>query len=103
MTARIATLPPRAVIAIAAGVVLVYALVVWFLLVSPKRAEAASARRRRHRRRAPARRRASDVESAHATAGTHVTDVLRLAKAMPSSGDQPGLVLELDRLAARRA
>ena len=42
MTARMATLPPRAVIAIAAGVVLVYALVVWFLLISPKRTEAAA-------------------------------------------------------------
>ena len=31
--------------------------------------------------------------------GPRVTDVLRLAKAMPSSADQPGLVLELDRLA----
>ncbi len=28
-----------------------------------------------------------------------MSDVLRLAKAMPSSADQPGLVLELDRLA----
>ena len=33
-----------------------------------------------------------------ATSGTRVADVLRLAKAMPSSADQPGLVLELDRL-----
>ena len=32
-------------------------------------------------------------------AGSTVSDVLRLAKAMPSSGDQAGLVLELDRLA----
>ena len=33
------------------------------------------------------------------TQGTPVADVFRLAKAMPSSGDQAGLMLELDRLA----
>ncbi len=40
MKARLAALPPRALLAIAVGAVLVYALVVWFLVVSPKRAEA---------------------------------------------------------------
>ena len=98
MKARMAALPPRALIAIAAGVVLVYALALWFLLVSPKRAEATTL--------------AEDVIAAELqlaqarvksnrpqAAGTRVSDVLRLAKAMPSSADQPGLVLELDRLA----
>ena len=98
MKARIAALPPRAVIAIAVGAVLVYALVLWFVLVSPKRAEATTL--------------ADDVIAAELrlaearvsstrpqTAGTRVSDVVRLAKAMPSSADQPGLVLELDRLA----
>ena len=80
--------------------VLVYALALWFLVISPKRSEAATL--------------ADDVVAAElrladaqarrpnrpqATGGTQVTDVLRLAKAMPSSTDQPGLVLELDRLA----
>ena len=98
MKARFAALPPRAVIAIAVGAVLVYALVLWFLLIAPKRAEATTL--------------ADDVIAAELrlaearvssvrpqTAGTRVSDVLRLAKAMPSSADQPGLVLELDRLA----
>jgi hypothetical protein len=98
MRARLAALPPRALIAIAAGVVLVYALALWFLLVSPKRAEATTV--------------ADDVIAAELklaeerldanrprAVGTSVSDVLRLAKAMPSSSDQPGLVLELDRLA----
>ncbi len=40
MKARVAALPPRALIAIAAGAVLVYALALWFLLVAPKQAEA---------------------------------------------------------------
>jgi Tfp pilus assembly protein PilO len=95
---RLDALPTRALVAIAAGAVLLYALVLWFLLVSPKRSEAASL--------------SEDVASAQvqlATArvsanhprrqGTHVADVLELEKAMPSSTDQAGLVLELDRLA----
>ena len=98
MKARIAALPPRAQIAIAAGAVLVYALALWFLLVAPKQAEATTV--------------ADDVIAAELrlvearvtttrpqTGGTRVSDVLRLAKAMPASADQPGLVLELDRLA----
>jgi len=99
VNARVAALPPRAQIAIAAGVVLVYALALWLLVISPKRSEAATL--------------ADDVVAAElrladaqlkanrplATGGTQVTDLLRLAKAMPSSTDQPGLVLELDRLA----
>jgi Tfp pilus assembly protein PilO len=98
MRSRFAALPPRAQVGIAAAAVLLYALVVWFLLVSPKRAEATTL--------------ADDVVAAELqlaqarvtsnrpqTAGTPVSDVLRLAKAMPSSADQPGLVLELDRLA----
>lgn len=98
MKARIAALPPRAVIAIAVGAVLVYALALWFLLIAPKRAEATTL--------------ADDVIAAELqlaearvtsarpqSAGTQVSDLLRLAKAMPASADQPGLVLELDRLA----
>jgi Tfp pilus assembly protein PilO len=95
--ARVATLPTRALIAIAAAAVLVYALAVWFLVVSPKRAEAGALN--------------EDVIAAELnlaathvtakrpqTAGTHVVRVLELAKAMPSSNDQSGLVLELDAL-----
>jgi hypothetical protein len=98
MKARIAALPPRAVIALALGAVLVYVLALWFLFVAPKRAEAGTL--------------ADDVIAAELRlvaargtstrpqgGGTRVSDVLRLAKAMPSSADQPGLVLELDRLA----
>jgi Tfp pilus assembly protein PilO len=99
--ARFAGLPLRAQVAIALGVVLLYAAVVWFLLVAPKRAEAASlsedviaaqldlaSARLSGQRPAPAK-----------PADTSVSDVLRLAKAMPSKADQAGLVLELDRLA----
>jgi len=99
--ARLAGLPLRAQVAIALGIVLLYAAVVWFLLVAPKRAEAAgvsedviaaqldlASAQLNARRPAPAK-----------PADTSVSDVLRLAKAMPSRADQAGLVLELDRLA----
>jgi Tfp pilus assembly protein PilO len=99
--ARIAALSPRALVAIAAGFVLVYALALWFLVLAPKRSEAASlsddviaAELRLAEVQLQARRPRS-------SGGTQVADVLRLAKAMPSSADQAGLVLELDRLARK--
>jgi hypothetical protein len=98
MKSRFAALPPRAVIAIAAGAVLVYALALWFLLIAPKRAEATTLVDdviAAELRVAEARVKTTRPQSA----GTQVSDVLRLAKAMPSGADQPGLVLELDRLA----
>jgi Tfp pilus assembly protein PilO len=100
MKARFAALPIRAQVVIAIGAVLLYAAVLWILLVAPKRSEAASAGENVI---------AAEMELAnaqlkarrptHASGGTTVSDVLRLAKAMPSSADQAGLVLELDRLA----
>ena len=101
MNARVAALPTRTLVAIATGVVLVYALALWFLLVAPKRAEATSLTDdviAAELRLADARAKALRPQSA-APAGQRVSDVLTLAKAMPSSADQPGLVLELDRLA----
>ena len=84
--------------ALAACAVLVYALAVFFLVVSPRRSEAATL---------SADVAAADVKLAALQAGAHrprthgtpAADVFRLAKAMPSSGDQAGLILELDRLA----
>lgn len=98
MKARVASLSPRALIALAVGGVLVYTLAVWFVVVGPKRSEASSL---------GADIAAAEIRLAEAQAATNrpqsagapVSDVFRLAKAMPSSSDQPGLVLELDRLA----
>jgi Tfp pilus assembly protein PilO len=96
--ARIESLSPRALTIGAVAAVVVYAAVVWLLIVSPKRGEAADAR---------ANVAAAEIRLAEAraaanrptSAGAPVADVFRLAKAMPGSADQPGLVLELDRLA----
>ena len=98
MKSRLETLSPRALIALGIGAVLLYSLVVWFLVVAPKRSEATSL---------GADVAAAEVRlaSAKVTAnrpqrgGVTVADVFRLVKAMPASADQPGLVLELDRLA----
>ncbi len=99
MKARVAALPTRALIAIALGAVLLYIGRVWFLLVAAEAVRGGDALRGRHRGRAPARRCTAPAETAACDGGPRVSDVLRLAKAMPSSADQAGLVLELDRLA----
>jgi Tfp pilus assembly protein PilO len=98
--ARVADLSPRARIALAAAAVLVWTLALWFLVVAPKRAEVArlgdevtAAELRLADARASANKPKQDTAP--------VTDVVRLAKAMPASADQPSLVLELAVLARR--
>lgn len=98
MRARFESLSPRAVTIGAVAAVVLYAAAVWLLLVAPKRGEAADVR---------AEVAAAEVRLAEARAasnrpgraGVPVVDVLRLAKAMPGSAEQPGLVLELASLA----
>ena len=95
MKARITSLPTRAQIGIAAAAVLVYALAVWFLLISPQRAEATALVDEV----AAAELRLVEAQLAATRptqAGTSVSDLLRLAKAMPSSSEQSSLVLELE-------
>ena len=94
-------LSPTALFAVVIGGVLVYALVFWFVLVSPKRAEASALK---------AEVAALEITVANAriaaaprsnqdTAPIAVADIFRLAKAMPSVPDMPGILLELDRIA----
>jgi Tfp pilus assembly protein PilO len=101
VSARLQSLSTRGLFVAAVLIVLVYAAVVWFLLVSPKRSDAAAAR---------ADLAAAELRLAEAKAGSRirdrgpgapVADVFRLAKAMPSTVDQPGLVLEFSRLAQK--
>ena len=85
MKARLATLSPRALVALAVGAMLVYSLAVWFLVVAPKRAEATSL---------SADVAAAEIRLAQAQAtanrpqqgGVTVADIFRLTKAMPTSG-----------------
>jgi Tfp pilus assembly protein PilO len=99
---RLAALSPRAALALAALGLLLYAAGAWFVLVSPKRAEVArlgdevvAAQARLVAARAAASR------PSPASARVPVAEVLQLVKAMPSSADQAGLVLELSALARR--
>jgi Tfp pilus assembly protein PilO len=98
--ARLESLSSRSVLVIAVAVVVLYAAAVWMLMVSPKRSDASTAQ---------ADLAAAELRLVEAQAvvrrprgnGTPVADVFRLARAMPSSADQPGLVLEISRLARR--
>lgn len=98
MKTRLGGTSPRSLIALAIGGVLLYGIVVWFLVVAPKRSEVATLR-------ADLATAEIKLAQAQATAnrpqsvGASIADVFRLAKAMPSSTDQAGLLLELDRLA----
>lgn len=92
-------LSPRAFYGVVAGGLLVYALVGWFMLVGPKRAEAATLKEE-----VAAAEQALSAARLAATAKPDaqpiaVADIFRLAKAMPSSPDMPGIVLELSRIA----
>ena len=98
MKARVESLSPRVLTAVAIAALLLYAAVAWFLVVSPKRADASAARVELQ----AAQNRLADAELALlqvGRAGAPVADVFRLAKAMPASTEQSGLVLELTRLA----
>ena len=98
MSARLQSLSTRGLVAVAAVVVLLYAAAVWFLFVSPKRADAAAAKAEV----VAAELRLVEAQSSGSRprgAAAPVADVFRLAKAMPSSAEQPGLVLEISRLA----
>jgi Tfp pilus assembly protein PilO len=87
----------RALVGVIAACVALYAIAAWFLFLSPKRAEASQL--------------AADVTAAEerlaaaratgrpSSPASRVSDLIRLAKAMPSSKDQASLLLELDVLA----
>ena len=98
MSARLQSLSTRGLIAVAALAVLLYAAAVWFLYVSPKRADAAAAKADV----VAAELRLVEAQSTGSRprgSAAPVSDVFRLTKAMPSSAEQEGLVLEISRLA----
>jgi hypothetical protein len=92
-------LSARALYGLVGGGLLVYALFGWFVLVGPKRATAASAREQviaAQSQLTTARAEAARRDSAPTIA---VADIFRLATAMPSVPDMPGILLELSRIA----
>jgi hypothetical protein len=94
-------LSPRALFIAVIGGVLVYALVFWFLLVSPKRAEATQLKTEVAALEITVNeaRIAAMPRSNEDTKPIAVADIFRLAKAMPAVPDMPGILLELDRIA----
>jgi Tfp pilus assembly protein PilO len=98
--ARLGSLSQRALLALAGAAILVYAAALWLLVVSPARSDAATAKEDL----AAAEVRLAEAQVASTRprgADAPVVDVFRLARAMPGSDEQPGLVLELSRLAKR--
>lgn len=92
-------LPAHALYGAVAGALLIYALVGWFVLVSPKRSEAAKLKDEVAATEvavAAARSAATRQANAQPIA---VADIFRVAKAMPAEADMPGILLELARLA----
>jgi len=84
--------------AVSAGL-LVYAVFGWFVLVSPKRSEAGKLKQE-----VAAAEQTLSAARAAAVAKPDVqpiavADIFRLAKAMPTSPDMPGILLELSRIA----
>lgn len=93
-------LSPRALYGAVGAGLLVYALFGWFVLVGPKRAEAGKLKDEVAQAEvalSAARLAATAQPDAQPIA---VADIFRLAKAMPSSPDMPGILLELSRIAS---
>jgi hypothetical protein len=93
------TLSPRALIAVAAGAVLLWTVVLWLLYVSPHRSAASQAKTDLEAARSELLQAQVGAHRPSALGGTTASDVLRLTKAMPAGGDGSSLVLELSRLA----
>ena len=92
-------LSPRALYVIVGGVLLVYALLGWMMLVGPKRSETASLKQQVVEAQgalAAARVASTRQDDAQPIA---VADIFRLTTAMPAVPDMPGILLELSRMA----
>jgi Tfp pilus assembly protein PilO len=92
-------LTPRTLGAIVAVLVLVYAAGGYVLLVSPKKAEAARLADEIVTTQAELAVAQAAVAVQDDTQPIAVADIFRLATAMPSTADMPGILLELQRIA----
>lgn len=90
-------LSPRAAALVIAGGLLFVAAVAYLFLVSPKRTEAARLQGEIETTQATVDRLRSEGPSR--AADLKLTDLVRLAKAMPKQTDMPGILLELNRIA----
>lgn len=98
MTARFASLSPRAQAALVAGGLLVVTVLAYFVLVAPKRATAADLKNQTASVQAQIDRNRSTAFK-QALPAVRAASVFRLAQAMPSQLDTPDVILQLNQLA----
>jgi hypothetical protein len=94
-----AKLDPRAKLALAVGAPLLVAIAAWFLLVAPQRSKAARLAGEVAQVQLQADSARAALRHPAAQQPIRAADVFRLATAMPDTGDMPGILLQLDRLA----
>lgn len=98
MSARFASLSPRAQGAVVAGVLLVVALLGYFVLISPKRTTAASLQKQT----AAVQKQIDQNQSTaftKALPAVRAASIFKLTQAMPSQLDTPDVILQLNQLA----
>ncbi len=98
MTARLASLSPRAQGAVIAGVLLVVALLGYFVLISPKRSTAADLKKQT----AAVQKQIDQNRSTaftKALPAVRAASIFKLTQAMPSQLDTPDVILQLNQLA----
>jgi hypothetical protein len=88
-------------LAIGAAVLALAVVGLWFLVVSPKRSEAASLANDVAAAQAELAQRKADLARPSAAVTVKASDVFRLAKALPEDANVAGVILDMDRLAAR--
>ena len=93
-------LTSRVLAGVAVGFVLVYALVGWFVLVSPKRSQAADLESQISAAETQLVQAQAAIRPGTKPARIEVADLFRLSKAMPAATDMPGILLELSRVAS---
>ena len=93
-------LSSRALTGSVVGVVLVYALVGWFVLVSPKRSHAVDLESQISAAETQLGQARAAIRPGTKPARIEVADLFRLSKAMPAATDMPGILLELSRVAS---
>lgn len=98
MTARLASLSPRAQGAVIAGVLLVVALLGYFVVISPKRSTAADLKKQT----AAVQKQIDQNRSTaftKALPAVRAASIFKLTQAMPSQLDTPDVILQLNQLA----
>jgi Pilus assembly protein, PilO len=91
----------RTALALGGAALVLVLLGLWFVVVSPKRSEAADLKGEVAVAQAELAQRKTDLAQPSAAVTVRASDVFRLAKALPEGGNVAGVILDIDRLAAR--